>query len=209
MTPQVKICGLTTAAGVAAASGADYLGFIFFPASPRNLMPAQAAGLAKGVSQPTVAVMVDPDDTLLDTIFAEFKPHYIQLHGNESPARVAQIKSAFKTPVIKAFKIRTGDDVAKAHAYEKAADMLMFDAKAPEGLPGGNGLSFDWKLLAGRSFGRPWFLSGGLNADNVEEALRISGAAMVDVSSSVESEPGVKDPALVRGFIEQVKRIRL
>jgi len=212
MTPRVKICGLTTPEAVeaAATSGADYLGFIFYPPSPRHVTPERAAELAAlAPSLPAVAVTVDADDATLEGILRGFAPAYFQLHGNETPARLRDIKTRFGLPVIKAFAVRTGDDIASAHAYEAHADFLLFDARAPKGLPGGNGLAFDWRLLSAREFGKPWFLSGGLNADNVEEALRIGGAPMVDVSSSVESAPGVKDPARVRAFITKVKSITL
>jgi len=202
---RVKICGLTTPAAVEAASGADYAGFIFYPPSPRNLTPAKAAVLTKDIPIPAVAVTVDPTNELLKDILAVFKPAYLQLQGNETPERVQQIKGTFRIHIIKAFRISTGDDISKAHAYESAADMLLFDACVPKGLPGGTGQTFDWKLLAGKQFRKPWFLSGGLTSDNVEEAMKISGAKMVDVSSSLESSPGVKDPAKVRTFIKKVK----
>jgi phosphoribosylanthranilate isomerase len=207
MTVRAKICGLTTIDAVAAAGDADHLGFIFFPRSPRNLTPYKAAELAAHSDIPAVAVTVDPDDDLLEAIFSEFSPDYIQLHGNESPERVKQIEDRFNRPVIKAFGIQTAQDITASKAYKNVADMLMFDAKLPKGMPGGNGVSFDWKILAGQQFNKPWFLSGGLAIDNVEEAVRISGAKMVDVSSSLESAPGVKNPELVRAFVKKVKSI--
>jgi phosphoribosylanthranilate isomerase len=207
MSACIKICGLTAPEAVDAAAQADFVGVIFHPASPRFISPAQAASLILHAKPKVVAVAVDPSDEMLREIFAAFTPSYIQLHGSETPERAAQIKERFKTPVIKAFRVSTGDDIATAHAYEKVADMLLFDAKAPKGLPGGTGLTFDWNLLAHRHFEKPWFLSGGLNVDNVEQAMHISSAEMVDVSSSLESSPGVKDPALVRSFIAQVKSI--
>jgi phosphoribosylanthranilate isomerase len=210
MIPRIKICGLTTAEAIEAANDADYLGFIFFPQSPRNLAPKQAARLAAMAQKPFVAVTVAPDDLLLESIFSTLKPDYLQLHGSESPARVKAIKAKYDVPIIKAFSVRNSDDIAAAHEFEEVSDILLFDAKAPKGgLPGGNGLSFDWRLLSGRQFQKPWFLSGGINADNVEEAMRISGARMVDVSSSLESAPGMKDPALVRAFIQKVKSLNL
>ncbi len=211
MNPRLKICGLTTREAVEAAAGADYLGFIFYAPSPRNISPKQAADLAQNINPAisAVAVTVDADDDFLRAMLVDFQPGYIQLHGSESPERVQTIREIFKMPVIKALQIRTQQDVEQAHTYEAVADMLLFDAKATEGLPGGNGLAFDWQMLAGKTFKKPWFLSGGLNIDNVEEALRISGALAVDVSSSLEAARGVKDPERVRGFIQKVKNLPL
>jgi len=207
MTPRVKICGLTTPEAVEAAAEADFAGFIFYPPSPRNLTPAKAAELAKAMRPAPVAVVVDANDELLQELKGTLKPAYFQLHGNETPARVQEIKNKFGIPVIKAIRVASGDDAAKTNAYEDYTDMLLFDARPPKGLPGGNGLAFDWRILAHRSFTLPWFLSGGLTASNVEEAMRISGAKMVDVSSSLESSPGIKDPALVREFIQKIRAI--
>ncbi len=209
MTLRVKICGLTMPEAVDAARDADFAGFIFYPPSPRNLTVQAAAALAVKSRPPTVAVTVDADDALLHDIKTVLKPTYFQLHGRETPERVREVKKTFGIPVIKAIGIASGDDAAKAYAYEESADMLLFDARPPKGLPGGNGVVFDWRILAHRSFAKPWFLSGGLDSDNVEEALRISGARMVDVSSSLESSPGVKDPALVRAFIHKVRSLSL
>jgi phosphoribosylanthranilate isomerase len=210
MSTAIKICGLTDTVSIEAviAAKADYAGFVFFPASPRHLDLTRAAALKETLPKhiKSVSVLVDPDDTLLEQVTAELHPHYIQLHGKESPQRVSAIKTQFPNmPIIKAIRVRSSDDVAQANRYD-AADLLMFDAKAPETmLPGGNGLSFDWALLAGREFIRPWFLSGGLNADNVAEAIRFSGAKMVDVSSGVESAPGVKDAALIQAFADAIR----
>ena len=207
MTLRVKICGLTTPEAVKAAHDADYAGFIFYPPSPRYVTPAKAAQLAQDLHPPAVAVTVDADDEFLQEIAQGLKPNYIQLHGEETPERAREIRAKFGIPVIKAVRVADSDDAAKAHAYEDIADMLLFDARPPKGMPGGNGVAFDWHILAHRSFAKPWFLSGGLEADNVEEALRISGAKMVDVSSSLESAPGIKDPAMVRAFIKKIKSI--
>jgi phosphoribosylanthranilate isomerase len=229
MTVAVKICGLTTPEAVAAAEDANFAGFIFYPPSPRNVTPAQAAKLIevchsresgnpghdprlrggeKRLLRPAiVAVTVNADDALLSEIKAILKPAWFQLHGSESPKRVREVKEKFGISVIKAVPMASGDDAAKAHAFEDVADMLLFDARPPKGLPGGNGIAFDWRLLAHRSFARPWFLSGGLTIDNIEEALHISGAKRVDVSSSLESSPGIKDAALVREFVKKVKSI--
>lgn len=207
MTLRVKICGLTTSEAVQAANDADYVGFIFYPPSSRHLTPEKAAMLAKDAKPKVVAVTVDATDELLTELKTVLKPTYLQLHGNESPARIRAIKEKFGLPVIKAIAVASGDDAAKAHAYEEVADMLLFDARPPKGLPGGNGIAFDWRILSHRSFDKPWFLSGGITSVNVEEAVRISGAKMLDVSSSLESSPGVKDPALVRQFVSKLKNL--
>jgi phosphoribosylanthranilate isomerase len=217
MTLAIKICGLTTAEAVreVALQHCAYAGFVFYRASPRHLEPPDAARLAAhltpGVKK--VAVTVNADDALLEEIATELKPDYFQLHGAEAPARLLEIRAHFPAiGLIKAIGVRSGDDVAKAGRYEPVADMLMFDAKPPEMpggrfLPGGNALSFDWTLLAGRQFGRLWFLSGGLSAANVREATALSGAKMVDVSSSVEQSPGVKDPALIAAFCRAARGV--
>ncbi len=210
MNIKVKICGLSTQDAVLAArdAGADFLGFVFFPRSARNVTPELAAKLSALAPQiPAVAVTVDITDEAIKEILQHFSPAYLQLHGHESPARVQEVKATFGIPVIKAIGVESGDDIAKAHAYEAAADMLLFDARVPNGLPGGNGLAFDWQFLASREFSKPWFLSGGLHANNVEEALRISGAGLVDVSSGLETAPGVKSPELIKAFIRQAKSL--
>ena len=202
-----KICGINTAEALHAAveSGAHYAGFVFYPPSPRYIPPEQTAVLVKPLTGTvkTVAVLVDPTDEELKTLLASFVPDYLQLHGKETLSRVAEIKERYSLPIIKALPVRTGDDIAAAIAYNAIADMLLFDAKPPAAagnLPGGNGLVFDWMLLKDRAFALPWFLSGGLSAENVAEAVRISGATLVDVSSSLERAPGEKDPSLIRGF---------
>ncbi len=212
MTIKAKICGLTTPEAVDAAveGGAAFLGAVFFPPSPRNLTAEQAQSLLMGTPETCkkVAVMVDPSDADLTTILAHFTPDYLQLHGEESPERTQEIKQHTNLPIIKALPVRKSDDVARAGEYETIADMLLFDAKEPSStLPGGNGLAFDWQLLKGRHFSLPWMLSGGLNANNVAEAVRISGAAMVDASSSLERTPGVKDPALITAFLNATSTI--
>ena len=208
MTVAVKICGLTDEAAVRAASVADYAGFVHYPASPRHLPLARAASLKKllPASVASVAVLVDPDDALLTQVKSVLAPDYIQLHGKETPARVDAIRKSLGIKIIKAIAIRTSDDVASAMRYVACCDMLLFDAKPPQNmLPGGNGLSFDWNLLGNREFPLPWMLSGGLNAENAGEAIRLSGARMVDVSSSLERAPGVKDPALIQAFVKAAK----
>lgn len=206
---QVKICGLREAAHVAAAveAGARYLGFVFFPKSPRAILPAQAAALAAevppGVAR--VGLFVDPGDALLDTTLAGAPLDLIQLHGAESPARVSQIKSRFGLPVMKAVGIAGPQDLDALWDYALVADMLLVDAKPPKDavLPGGNGLAFDWRLLVGRKWLKPWLLAGGLTPANVAEAIRLTGAPGVDVSSGVETAPGMKDAALIRDFIRE------
>jgi len=207
-----KICGLTTGPTVdaALAGGASFLGFNFFAASPRRIDPAMAArlaGPARGRAA-IVAVTVDPDDALLERLAREFSPDFIQLHGRETPSRVAEIGRRFSLGVIKALPVAAADDLAAARDYQGVADHLMFDAKAPAGAarPGGLGAPFDWALLEGQTFDRPWFLAGGLDPWNVADAVRLSGSPMVDVSSGVERGAGLKDPALIEAFLEAVRR---
>lgn len=206
----VKICGLSTENSVKAAlqAGANYIGFVFFPRSPRNVTPAKAAELAKLTSIPSVAVTVDMDDAGLDALFATFTPDYLQLHGGETPSRAKEIKQRYKVKVIKAISVQNMQDISRGTAYEDVADMLMFDTKpANKGLPGGTGISFDWKLLTGREFARPWFLSGGLGANNIEKAARISGARYLDASSLLETTPGVKSDEKIMEFVKKAKSI--
>ncbi|MBL8791286.1 MAG: phosphoribosylanthranilate isomerase [Rhizobiales bacterium] len=213
MTVAVKICGLSTAETLAAAlaAGADYVGFVFFPKSPRNVTPAQAASLAamaRGRAR-IVALTVDADDALLREIAREVKPDLIQAHGAETPERIAAIRAVTGVGVIKALKVAGAADIAAARDYAAVADLVLFDAKAPaslkDALPGGNGLSFDWSLLSDGKGGHRFMLSGGLTPENVAEAIRVTGAGMVDVSSGVESSPGNKDIARIRKFIEAVR----
>jgi len=203
---EAKICGIRDAAALDAAlnGGAAYVGFVVFPKSPRHVSRDQLAALtarARGRAE-TVVVTVDADDELLAGLAAYAQPDWIQLHGRESPGRAADAARYAQRGVIKALGIARREDFAQAAAFEAAADMLMFDAKPPEGgLPGGNALAFDWAMLAGRRFSRPWFLSGGLTAGNVREAITASGAGLVDVSSGVESAPGLKDPTRIAQFL--------
>ena len=206
-----KICGLTTpdTLDAALADGAAFVGAVAFPKSPRHLEPVHAATLferARGRAR-IVVVTVDADDVLLTALALILKPDLIQLHGSETPERARQVRTLTGAGIVRALPVRTDADLAAAAAWEEVADHLMFDAKPPEGavLPGGVGASFDWSLLAGRSFRRPWFLAGGLTPDNVAEAVRITGAPMVDVSSGVETAPGVKDPALIAAFLEATR----
>jgi phosphoribosylanthranilate isomerase len=201
-----KICGLNTAETVAAAveGGAAYLGFNFYPKSPRAVTPEIAARLAASVpaSVSKVAVVVDADDRLLDGIAEALAPDILQLHGAETPERVAAIRARSGRTVMKALSIATSSDITRARAYESVADLLLFDAKPPPGgLPGGNGLLFDWQLLKDARWSLRWFLSGGLTPENVGEAIRSTGASRVDVSSGVEDRPGVKSPEKIRRFL--------
>lgn len=207
MNTAVKICGLTRQQDVAAAAaaGARYAGLVFFPRSPRNLDPARAASLA--VDMPDglarVGLFVDPDDATLDAVLTAVPLDIIQLHGHETPARVAEVRSRTGLPVMKAVGVADASDLPGLIDYGLVADLLLIDAKAPNGaaLPGGNGLTFDWRLLAGRRMLKPWMLAGGLTPDNVAEAIRLTGAPAVDVSSGVECAPGVKDPDLIQTFV--------
>ncbi|MHA1165803.1 MAG: phosphoribosylanthranilate isomerase [Alphaproteobacteria bacterium] len=208
----MKICGLRTLGALEAAldAGADYIGLVFYEASPRNVSLADAsalAAMARGKTK-SVALLVDPDDETVKRIADEVNPDLIQLHGSESPERVAQIKQLAQRPVMKVIKVGSADDVAQARAYS-AADIILFDAKTPEeardALPGGNGIPFDWVAFAGVEKNANFMLSGGLNPDNVRLAIATTGAPMVDVSSGVESAPGEKDPGLIRSFIAAAK----
>lgn len=204
MTVKVKICGVRTHAILDAAvdAGADYVGYVIFPESPRNLSLMEAARLAEAARcrVRTVAVLVDPDDELITAVVEQTRPDALQLHGAETPKRVAAIKAWTGLDVIKAISVGQAADVALADAYE-AADHILFDAKAAPSalLPGGNGVAFDWSVLTGAR--APFALSGGLDPDNVAEAVRQTGAEMVDVSSGVETEPGVKNATLITQFI--------
>lgn len=202
----IKICGLSKPQDVSAAldAGARYLGFVFFPRSPRAITPGAAATLMANVPPgiARVGLFVNPDDATLDETLAAAPLDIIQLHGAETPERVAEVRARTGLPVMKAIGVATADDLAKLHAYGAVADLLLVDAKPAPGaaLPGGNGIAFDWRLLDGQRFARPWFLAGGLNPGNVAEAVRLTGAPGVDVSSGVERAPGDKDPALISAF---------
>ena len=208
---QVKICGLSTAETMQAAldAGAEMVGLNFFPKSPRYVSFEQAAGLANQARGKTkiVALFVDASDGLLKSIVNATRPDFLQAHGSETPERIAEISKLFGVPVIKVIKVKEAADVAQAKAFKDVADLILFDAKAPEELlPGGNGLSFDWNLLKGKD--EMFMLSGGLTPDNVAEAIRLTRAPIVDVSSGVETLPGKKDIALIRKFIERAKSAR-
>ena len=208
---EVKICGITDkeSAKVALEAGASYIGFIFFSRSPRNITPALASEIANSVSSiKKVAVIVDASNEEIENILKDFSPNYLQLHGSESPKRVKEIKEKFSLPVIKAFSVSSGDDIAASGRYEGIADMFLFDAKAPDNmvdaLPGGNGVSFNWALLKSKNFDTDWMLSGGLNASNIKEAIDISGAKIIDASSSLEILPGKKSPELIKEFLKAI-----
>ncbi len=211
MSPDVKICGLNDPDAVAAAvdGGARFVGFVFFPASPRSVTPTRAGTLAAAVPGgiTRVGLVVDADDGTLEEILDGAALDMLQLHGHETPERVVEVRARFGLPVMKAVPIAGAADVAAARAYEDVADRLMFDARPPVGAtrPGGNALAFDWELLAGETWNLPWVLAGGLDAGNLAEAVRISGAPMVDVSSGVEDTPGVKNPDKIRAFLEIAK----
>lgn len=203
----VKICGLRDAAhlGHAIDAGARYVGFVFFAKSPRHVTIAQARELAlivpPGIAK--VALTVNASDADLDAITAQVPLDMLQLHGSETPARLREVRAGFGLPVMKAVGIADEQDLKMAETYAQCADQLLLDAKPPKGadLPGGNGLAFDWRLLAGREWACPWMLAGGLTPDNVAEAIRQTGATQIDVSSGVETAPGEKDRSLIHAFI--------
>jgi phosphoribosylanthranilate isomerase len=210
----IKICGLKTEEALAAAlaRGANHVGFIFFAKSPRNVAPAEAGrlrALARGKAK-AVAVTVDADDAFLDAIVAAMAPDMVQLHGKESPERVAAVKARYGLPVMKAFSLRSAGDLAAVAPYRGVADRFLFDAKPPAGseLPGGNGVSFDWRILSGLDAGLDYMLSGGLNAANIGDALEVADPPGIDVSSGVESRPGEKSPALIDEFFRAVAAAR-
>jgi phosphoribosylanthranilate isomerase len=205
---RVKICGLRTEADVAAvaASGAAYMGLVFFAKSPRHLTipEARALALAAPVGLAKVALTVNADDAALDAIVDAMPLDMLQLHGAESPDRVAEVRERYRLPVMKAVGVADEGDLAKLFDYSFVADQILVDAKPPKNadLPGGNGLSFDWRLVAQRRWLRPWMLAGGLTPENVAKAIRLTNARQVDVSSGVEAAPGVKDAARIAAFVK-------
>jgi len=207
----VKICGLSTPAtlDVALEAGADMVGFVFFPPSPRHLDLAQARELGARVRGRAgkVALTVDADDATLGNIVETLRPDLLQLHGKESVARIRDIKQTFGLPVMKAIGVETAADLASLPGYAAVADRILFDARAPKDAtrPGGLGMPFDWHLLENLALGIPFMLSGGLNAANIEDAVRITRAGGVDVSSGIESAPGVKDADMIREFIRAAR----
>jgi phosphoribosylanthranilate isomerase len=209
MAVAVKICGLNSEAAVAAAvaNGASELGFVFYPPSPRAIDAARAGQLTGAVPAgiAKVGLFVDAGDETIGQVLAQASLDMLQLHGDETPKRVKDIRRRFGLPVMKAVKLASATDVAAADAYLAVADRLLFDAKPPRemkgALPGGNAISFDWSLIAGRSWVRPWLLSGGLNAGNLAAAIAATGAKAVDVSSGVEDQPGKKSPEKIAAFL--------
>jgi len=214
MAIDVKICGITDEEAMEAAvdAGADYVGLVFFPPSPRSVTPARAAELAQflpdGIAK--VGLFVDAEPSWLDQVLAEVRLDLLQFHGHESPERLEAVRLEYGLPVMKSVPVAEAADLALAEPYLAVADRLLFDAKAPAGakVPGGNAVAFDWSILAGRRFALPWMLAGGLDAGNVGEALRVTGAPAVDVSSGVESAPGIKDPAKIHAFVKAAKAVR-
>lgn len=211
-----KICGISTleAAQTALNDSADFLGFIHFAKSPRHLTLEAMAGLMaairdQGGAARLVSVVVNPDNALLEALRDRVRPDLIQLHGKETPERVAAIAATIRIPLIKAISVSDINDLADAGAYEPHVEYMMFDAKAPKdaALPGGLGLSFDWSIMRHHAAVKPWFLAGGLSSDNVAAAVQESGARMVDVSSGVETAPGVKDNRLISDFLKAAKAI--
>ncbi|WP_299830050.1 phosphoribosylanthranilate isomerase [uncultured Roseobacter sp.] len=207
----VKICGLRTPEDVAAVAGAgaSYCGFTFFTKSPRSIGfdDARALAIASPPGLAKVALTVDADDAFLDDLTRQVPLDMLQLHGHETPERVAAVKARYGLPVMKAVGIADADDLAELDRYLKVADQILVDAKPPKTseLPGGNGLTFDWRLVAGRRWPVPWMLAGGLTPDNVAEAIALTGAKQVDVASGVESAPGIKDHDMVRSFVHAAK----
>jgi phosphoribosylanthranilate isomerase len=215
MSIAIKICGITTDEAIEAAidAGADYAGFVFFRKSPRNLSLRKAVKLARRAEGriKTVALIVNKRDEAIDAIMAELRPDFLQLHGKEGPKRVGAIRRGTRARLIKAVRIGTAEDIGAAIKYEAVADCVLFDAQAPRtpnALPGGNGISFDWSLLPKARLRPNFMLSGGLNSDNVLAALSASGAFGVDVSSGVETVPGLKSPAMIRRFVEIAKSFK-
>ncbi|BDA86932.1 N-(5'-phosphoribosyl)anthranilate isomerase [Aureimonas sp. SA4125] len=216
MTPlDIKICGLRTPETIAAAleRGASHVGFIHFEKSPRHLSVAQMAALRPRVAAPArlVVVTVDPDDATIEAIADWVRPDMIQLHGHETPERVAEIRQRTGIPVMKALSIGTAGDLQTIDRYRGIADRILLDAKRPKGsvLPGGNGVSFDWALLAALDAGAEYMLSGGLDAGNIAEALSRTQPSGLDVSSGVESAPGIKDTGLIHGFFDALDQARM
>lgn len=208
---RVKICGLRDVATMQAAvdAGASYVGLVFFPKSPRNVSLSDAVTVACAVPPgiAKVALVVNADDAQLDALTDKVPLDMLQLHGAETPDRVAEIRARYGLPVMKALGVADAGDLAAIDAYAQVADQLLIDAKPPRDadLPGGNGLSFDWRLIAGRRWPVPWMLAGGLTAENVAEAVRLTGAQQVDVSSGVESAPGIKDAGKIAAFLAAAK----
>ena len=210
---QAKICGINSRDAVQESidGGADFVGLVFYPRSPRAVTAIEAAQLVHGIPDHVgkIGLFVDLGDDMITTILSQVSLDLLQLHGAETPARVQEIRQLTNIPVIKAIRVATERDITEANSYVDVADRILFDAKAPPdmkgALPGGNAVTFDWNLLAGRKWPCPWMLSGGLHAGNVASAIATSGTPSVDVSSGVESSPGIKDSARIREFLTIVK----
>ncbi len=213
MDVRVKICGLTRPDDVeaAASAGAAYGGFVFFPKSPRNVSLDVARDLASlaPVGLAKVALVVNADDAMLDALCATVPLDMLQLHGGETPERVAEVRARYGLPVMKAVGVGEEADLPKIGLYAQVADQILIDAKPPKNadLPGGNGLAFDWRLIAGKRWAKPWMLAGGLNPDNVSDAIAMTGARQVDVSSGVEAAPGLKDASKIAQFVRNARHV--
>ena len=215
MTVQVKICGISTVEAMTAAveGGAAFVGLVFYPPSPRTVTPSQATPLAALVPAGIVktGLLVDAEDATIEAILKEVPLDLLQLHGSESPERVAAIKRRFGLPVMKVVKLRQEGDLEAAQSFLAVADRLLFDAKPPAemtaALPGGNAVAFDWTLLSGRSWPLPWMLAGGLTSQNVAQAVAVSGAPAIDVSSGVEDAPGKKNPQKIAAFLAATRAL--
>ncbi len=215
MSVEVKICGLSTPETMTAAveAGADFVGAVFFPPSPRSVTPEQAGELLAPVGARAVKVglLVDADDAFIEQVLRAAPLDLLQLHGSESVERVAAIRTGFGVPVMKVIKIRGAEDVARVEDFIEVSDRILFDAAPPADmenpLPGGNAVSFDWTCLKGRSWPKPWMLAGGLTVENLERAVELSGASALDVSSGVEDRPGVKNPDKIRAFLRRAKSL--
>ncbi|WP_068084505.1 phosphoribosylanthranilate isomerase [Polycladidibacter stylochi] len=208
---KIKICGLTTTDIIdsALAANVDMIGLVFFPKSPRNVSYEQARKLADYMKGRTkiVALTVNMPLDEMEKLVRTVQPDILQLHGHESPEQCLKVKQAFQLPIMKAFGISTREDLEKANNYSAVVDRFLFDAKPPKGVdvPGGNGVSFDWRLLQNTPITKPYMLSGGLDCDNVAQAIKLSGAREIDVSSGVESSRGVKDPELISAFVRNAR----
>ncbi|MEX0921590.1 MAG: phosphoribosylanthranilate isomerase [Rhodovibrionaceae bacterium] len=215
MALEVKICGVNTPETAAAVSkaGAQLAGLVFYPKSPRALTPAQAAQVAAAIAPgiAKVGLFVDPADAQLEAVLKAVPLDLLQLHGEETPQRLAAIKARFELPVMKVLKMARAADLDQVKAYAGVADRFLFDARPPkdrkDALPGGNAVAFDWRILAGKRFPKPWMLAGGLKPENLRQAVEISGATAVDASSGVESSPGVKDPEKIRAFLAAARAL--
>lgn len=215
MTVTAKICGINdpVAMTTAVEAGASHVGLVFYPPSPRSVTPEQAADLSRiaGAGVMRTGLFVDPDDALIDAVLERVPLDLLQLHGKENPERVAMLKARTGRKVMKAIRVGVPEDIDEADAFVDIADWFMFDALPPRdmknALPGGNAVAFDWTLLAGRGWPRPWMLAGGINIDNVAAAVRQSGARVVDTSSGVEDAPGRKNPEKIRAFLAAVSAL--